>query len=133
MSAEIAEILEKAADLIEARGLCKGTLSNMKGEHCSGGALLEAAGHSDLGGFGWASMRHEALRNARVAAAVLAELDNIATLPEPLKGWTSENPSRFSIAWRKMVAWNNAPERTADEVIEAMRQAAKNLRNEATP
>jgi hypothetical protein len=121
---DIADVLEKAADDIATNGLAKRELENEIGQHCAIGAIAQALGavfyqgEIDLDG---------SFDPASIDAAATALLPQ---LPAP--------PLSFDYVygggdWNCVVNWNNHPDRTADEVVEAMRQAAKDLRNEATP
>lgn len=120
MTMDIAKILELAADDITFNGLAKHALINESGQRCAIGAIAHAVGcklDARTGGFvvggDWDNEYIEE------AAQCLAE--HLPTLSNPLP------------AWDKVVYWNNAPDRTAADVVDAMRHAAKDLRNEATP
>lgn len=104
-----ADVLERAADLIEANGLAKGILKDDKGRHCAMGAILTVL-------------------DGRYDVSIGATIDAlVATLPE----YPTEYPE--ILPWSPVVLWNNDVDRTEAEVIEAFRQAAKNFRNEAVP
>jgi hypothetical protein len=121
---DVAEVLEKAADDIAANGLSKHTLLNSQGQCCAIGALARALGLplDNEGSLAGDDYENEDLNSA---AEVLA--DGIGLVDPSPYGWHSVKP------WDRVVFWNNHKDRTADEVVEAMRHAAKDLRNEATP
>jgi len=118
VSNAIAEILEKAADLIATGHLVKGMLWDEEGGYCSVGAV-RAVIQPELVGVDMFPL-------VQRAVAALYEHGLSADYKAQPPPWPSGN-------WERVVEWNNAPERTADEVIEAMRQAAKHLHNEAVP
>lgn len=104
-----ADVLERAADLIEANGLAKGILKDDKGRHCAMGAILTVL-------------------DGRCDASIGATIDAlVATLPEYCPLFHAPE------IWSPVVLWNNDVDRTEVEVVEAFRQAAKNVRNEAVP
>lgn len=109
---DIADVLERAADDIATNGLAKGYLRNQGGQHCSIGAIGCA--------LGWDTYSYG---NVREVAEFLVDY-----LPDKIQeqNWRSS-------AWNIIVEWNNEPDRTAEEVVDTMRLAAKDLRNEATP
>ena len=111
---QIISILEKAADLIQSGHLVKHMVTDNHGGYCSVGALRKAGGQ-DL---------HD--RVFQDAALVLYNKGVAPKLGNPAT-------NDWQIAWGRVVQWNNAPERTAAEVVEAMKQAAKELSNGATP
>ena len=119
---QVISILEKAADLIESGHLVKNMAADNRGGYCSVGALRKAGGEvQDLHDWFW--RREEVLQDAALVLynkGVAPKLGNPAT-------------NDWQIAWGRVVQWNNAPERTAAEVVEAMKQAAKELSNGATP
>jgi hypothetical protein len=100
-----ADILDEGADLIEVGGLAKGTLfkENEEGglSYCAVGAMTN-------------SLAYGRFSNARPGTWQKVTL----AMRKYIGIWTIPN-------------WNNAPERTATEVIDTMRRAAKDLRNEA--
>lgn len=119
---DIADVLERAADDIATNGLAKGELLNEDGQHCSIGAIGHALGHKmDLDGFVDYSAYDSG--NLRQVASFLVHY-----LPEE-----TQEQNWPSVAWNVIVEWNNEPDRTAEEVVDTMRLAAKDLRNEATP
>lgn len=108
-----AEILEKAADIIEANGLLKNQLWDANGQCCAVGAVMRATG----GGVSFDSkQRQQRLETVKALGVTLGLVPIDVDLPK---------------AWRRVVDWNNMDERTADDVIDAMRHAAKDLRNTA--
>lgn len=121
----IAEVLEKAADDIATNGLAKYKLENLVGQHCAIGALGHATGATfEDGDFSLDSPVDHLLIEA-AAEALMPQI--------PKDVLPSSRQATGQKAWNRVVYWNNAPERTAEEVAEAMRMAAKDLRNEATP
>jgi hypothetical protein len=105
MSEEVAAVLEQAADLIENVGHCKGVASIYDGNgttaYCALGAISKAAMSANFGSL--------------YAAATNA-----------LKVEIWGNPLR---QYEDIARWNDKPERTAAEVIDTFRHAAKDLRN----
>jgi hypothetical protein len=121
---EPAEILEKAADLYESEQIdwCQGQaygLSWPKGmvSACAMGAIYLASGYKIRGG-GYVVNNprevaaHDSFRQGRRA---IHELE-IFLDPE---------------CSRTVAGWNDQPERTKEEVIQAMKDCAKDLRNKA--
>ena len=108
MSQEVADVLDAAADLIENVGHCKGKAVASRGSvplaYCALGALGRAAVMTGSG----------ISRYADARKALLVEI------------WG--NPRR---AYSDIATWNDRPERTAAEVIDTFRRAAKDLRNES--
>jgi hypothetical protein len=109
-----AQVLMHAADLIEQHGHRKGEFRDMHGRYCAYGALRDAAGivadgavsNLDYNGGKWL-----AFRSARHAL--------------------EHHLSRESGGTWSISRWNDAPERTTDEVIAALRGAtAKAVRTE---
>lgn len=96
----LSEQLERTADYIEQHGHTKGVLENSDGAVCAVGAVLKAVGC-----------------NVNVYQPVVRAVELYIAPP---------NVS-FS-AWRNVVVWNNAPERSPQEVIDAFRGAAKQQR-----
>lgn len=121
---DAAELLEKAADLIENGGHLRGHLSDGKGAHCAAGAINMAQTKSYhyptwvwSGQWRGGGERGEVQRAAYEAVADHLDLGN-----------------NFDITvMDAVVDWNNKFGRTGTEVIDAFRHAAKNLRNEAAP
>jgi hypothetical protein len=106
--ARAAEILEKAADLLETVGHVKGHSISYSGDaitgYCVTGAIVEQVTHWNVV-MDW--------RARAKAYEVLADLIS--------------KDGREPTA--KIIHWNDAPERTATEVIDLMKHAAKDLRN----
>ncbi len=98
---EASKLLLKAADLIEKRGLAKDTEEDDRGRLCAIGALVTAMGKIPL------ALGREG-------------------------GWDDRGDPIFQSALRRMEAsvgnvvacWNNAPARTAEEVVSTMRRVA---------
>lgn len=104
-------VLERAADLIEQRGLCQnGWYTDRKGGLCARGAIYAAVGvepqvrTADLGWIHLPRDMQALFDRARKALAAAIE---------------SPDPS-FPI-----ISWNDAPERTAAEVVGGLRAAAE--------
>jgi hypothetical protein len=115
-----AEILEKAAEILEVNGHCKWALRDAQGRHCALGAINQAlvGDPFDLKGAGWLIVN-------RFASAILPHVND--GLPVVAVATCFNEPVDL------LVDWNNRPERTGADVIEAFRLAAKDLRNEAVP
>ena len=104
----IRDVLLKAADLIRTRGLAKHTQVDVAGGLCVHGAISVAiAGHVYLRGNGASkdacALHDDAFRRMQRVSAV--------GLP-----WGYD---AFDFSY-----WNNSPERTAEEVIDALEKAA---------
>lgn len=97
----VADLLLRGAYLIEKYGHTKGELKNENGAMCFMGALVEGEPRSES--LQWPKVIEDAAEIT--VKAINLELDNdyITTI----------------------VDWNNAPERTGEEVIAAMRLAAQ--------
>jgi hypothetical protein len=101
-----AEILTEAADLIERHGHCKGAFVSPDGRFCAGGAMRVAAGVMDRSGrtvdvdldAKWAALDVAAHAFRSHLGRVVAAVDTIT--------------------------WNDAPGRTQDQVVAALREAA---------
>jgi hypothetical protein len=123
----VADILERAAEIVEREGLHKGTLwvncftrvgdmfpvmqNYSGGSACTMGALMVASNELSLDS--WESILGEQrgsseLRTARVTVR--------ATLQQ------TQGTSRIA-------AWNDHPDRTATEVVDLLKTAAKDIRN----
>ena len=102
----VSDLLMKAAGLIEKHGHTKGQLKDKNGSMCFMGAIWQETSQIDLG-----------LEAAKTTAMALG------------LGFDSHYKMGPSSALWTMVEWNNAPERTAQEVIDAMRLAAKTYQN----
>jgi hypothetical protein len=103
MTAEVAETIERAADLIETGGLTKGEYSNSQGAHCLLGALGTVA--STVFEYGRAT--EEVAR--RIAGA---------------EGYNPE----WGFAY--IVGYNDEPTRTQSEVVDMLKTIAKDIRND---
>ena len=96
-----AEILAKAADVIETRGHHKGHYTDAEGQRvCAIGAMCVVAG---LPLFSFGVFGHDAPEAADVFAAI-----------DVLRGHVGMS----------VPAWNDAPERMHEEVVTALREAA---------
>ncbi len=104
----VSEVLLKAADLIEQRGHTKHIRVDDKGSMCLLGAIAVAQGH-DIGyslGMrgGDTELTYEAAETIVNTLGIMVGLRDIRGIA---------------------VDWNNAPKRTAQEVIDVMRLAAR--------
>jgi hypothetical protein len=99
----VSELLLKGADLIEKHGHTKNNLYDDNGAMCFMGALWKAMDAWDIG--------------LRIQAAT--SVKRVLGLPNPTRSM-GLSPDISAV-----VDWNNAPERTAQEVIDAMRLAAR--------
>lgn len=103
---ETADILEKAAEVLDARGWCQGHYQDDQGQLCAVGAIRVATwgtarwDHSN-------AVEYLASRMAQEAMSAHLGVEDIA------------------------VGWNDRPGRTKDEVIDTFKHAAKELRNNA--
>jgi hypothetical protein len=104
---EVADVLERAADLIETVGHCKrrhwefiSPNYGTRTAYCAIGAITAVSSGRPYMHALWA-LRTE--------------------IYGPPEGWAP---------YQTIPAWNDAPERTAAEVIDMLRQAAKTVRNE---
>jgi hypothetical protein len=104
-----AAIFDAAANLIKAHGHIKESLGSKSFGFCIRGALMEAVKdiQGDLGGW-------------RVALDL-----------EGLLGFQIQNPGTRETYPDSAVAWNNAPERTKEDVIQRLQEGAKLLRETA--
>lgn len=103
-----ADILDKAAALIDKHGHCKGTHKNDAGALCTRGAVIRAS-----------SPRYSFTRNKYVpmpAADAMREFER--HLLRTVGNWGP-------------ISWNDAPERTKEEVVSTLRAAAQAARAEA--
>lgn len=91
--------LRNAANLIESRGHCKGVLEDYTGRLCLLGAISTAA-------FGRATNDKND--------------DMLIALVQVAKTIWGDKPGMNSV-----ISWNNTAERTAEEVVTALRSAAK--------
>lgn len=100
---EIADALEKAADIVHVKGLAKYALEDEEGRVCARGAIFKAlTGHANV-----------------TQALSISDFERVeGTMVKHL-----------GLGWETIPVWNNVPERTQFEVEEAFRGAAKDLRN----
>ncbi len=114
MNQPVIDILLGAADLLQDHGHCKGELSNDQGEHCAVGAIAKID-----------TDRRPSevclLFTDEAVAAVSAVGNHLHPGPSPV------HEDRDTFLWQRVVDWNNAPERTAEEVIETFREVANSL------
>jgi hypothetical protein len=98
------EILEKAAEELEKHGWTKGHFGTAKGPKCASGAIrFVSTGRPS--NYPW---------NSREASQALLELER--SLPQ--------------MGHSTLVSWNDAPRRTAKQVIELFRKTARRLKRE---
>lgn len=129
IATEAADLLEKAADLIETGHHLRDTLGDGEGGYCAAGAINQArTGAYTYPFWAWGfhtwGDEHQLLNEAD--AVVLAAHATVA----------AHLNLRFSGQRKAMdavVDWNNRAGRIGAEVVDAFRHAAKNLRNEAVP
>lgn len=124
LSSSAADLLEDAGELIGRTGWCRDFLftgefgDSQEARHCAIGALL-----SVKGGQKRVSRWDPAAKEEDVLAAIAA-----------LAGVVKNETTLFrGDQWSQVASWNNNVAASADDVIEAMKQASKELRNEATP
>lgn len=116
---KIAEVVEKAADLIETNGLAKGRYFALDGGMCTMGALQYACGvdlHSNLVIYPKGSRlrnRQDLYMSAKDAVAQM--------LPISTEFGTIEAISN----------WNDDGDRSQEEVVDTLKHIAKDLRNSA--
>lgn len=103
---ETADVLDRAADELLMRGWTQGALEDGAGRVCALGALLAA----DLGAV---RIGQDLTPVGNRAFAVLGEFVDAAQYDTVIAGW------------------NNDPDRTEDEVHDALRGCAKELRERA--
>lgn len=111
----VADVLLRAADLLETHGHTKGTRVDRRGRMCFLGALEVAQGHQ----YGYVPGERDGevtVEAARVVAETLGLKPRINDANDP-RGC--------------VVDWNNATERTGQEVIDAMRLTAAHLMEKA--
>jgi hypothetical protein len=113
MSQEVADVLDAAADLIENVGHCKGKAVASRGN--------VAVAYCALGALGGAVV---------VAGSGISLYPLYADARKALLVEIWGNPLR---AYSDIASWNDKPERTAAEVIDTFRRAAKDLRNDSQP
>jgi hypothetical protein len=111
------ELLEKAAKILERDGWTPHFLQSIFDEkRCVMGGLMTAAGIriSSFVGARWA-------KEDPVAVVAIAELGKVV----------DPDNSHRSDGWDRVVNWNNADNRTQQEVLDALRVASMALCNEA--
>jgi hypothetical protein len=118
LALEAADMLERSAELLETDGWCQSFLW-MGGRHCAIGSMLTVSGVNVDSPYD-ARMDWKRAPSSKLALAKLES--KIDGEKSPLPPFTH---------WDSIVNWNNASGRTAEEVIDAMKLAAKDLRNEA--
>lgn len=99
-----AEVLREAAQILMRDGWIQGQEQNERGEKCAVGAIV-AASFDDAG-----------IRATHLFVSWLAK-----------QGYGAASARGILIA----MGWNDAPERTAEDVILALKQCAYELENEA--
>lgn len=109
MNDDRAQILEDAADILLCRGWTQGTNGTIdQGELCLAGAVGAAADVPKQGN--------------RFQADHLDRHPSVIALADYLGGFCR---SAYNTVWR----WNDNPHRTEDEVFDALKGAAKAIRN----
>jgi hypothetical protein len=108
----VSRLLSRAADLMEQFGLAKFVRKDSNGSMCYLGALEEANG----------GMFSADVYNPLVVEASKRIQKALDLTPAGYRGYHGPETVYPVVA---VVDWNNAPERTKEEVVEAMRQAAK--------
>jgi hypothetical protein len=120
---QAADLIEKAVDILVTGGWCTNFLLAPDGRrHCAVGALIEATGEDQLLPGRWSNFAQSPIFAYSLRA--------IAKTNDLDPGYSYEE-NRFTY-WSQVATWNNEslqPER----VINGMREAAKDLRNEASP
>lgn len=96
----VADVLNRAADLIERDGWCQRRYRGQDGEHCVSDALIRAAGMGEPGDTG---------QQARVMTLYCEASDAL----------------RAKVRRKNLPRWNDAPGRTQAEVVAALRAAAE--------
>lgn len=122
---DTAELLETTADRFES-GVYEWTrldLVNENGEYCSIGALSYTA-------IGQVSYEVEEVRKAAAAMMNVANRGMAKTRKTFVR---ARGTDEFFAKWAESVVarWNDIAAKDKAEVVEVMKQAAKNLRNEA--
>jgi pyrimidine operon attenuation protein/uracil phosphoribosyltransferase len=104
MGALMADLLDEAAAILEHDGWCQADLHNDLGQHCAAGAITLAAFRADLDHRGvYEQLTHDGIRALEVSLG--------GRVP--------------------VVDWNDTPGRTVQEVLDALRAAAKSERGKA--
>ncbi|AEV52024.1 hypothetical protein [Rhodococcus phage REQ1] len=113
---ETGRILREAADLIETKGWARFLFASTHGEHCALGAIREAADGSIF-----------ETDKSRAATARLAQTlrdRGVEGDPERDYSWLGDSAYREESENFDLVTdWNDADDRTAAEVIQALREA----------
>jgi len=129
MSVELqaAELLEQGVEVLETKGWCRFTIHNeATDQHCALGALLQAEVNQGLRSTcEWSNPYDYSVDVGPSLTTAIKTLARVAT--------GEENSSYREAASHDVARWNNALSRTAEEVIDAMKLAAKDLRNRAEP
>ncbi len=111
---EMADILDKAADLLEADGWGQHAFQKPDGSMCSVGAIRKAVSG-----------------NSEIIFYRISSEDQICT---ELEKHLDRSPTRREVAPTDAVMrWNDHPGRTMFEVIDLFRATAKDLRNQVVP
>lgn len=113
---QAADVLEKAADILVTDGHCKWIQRDEDGNYCAVGALYAALG-AKLALRGSGPWRGPIGNSVRQLSAVVVD-----TLGISLPYLNAHQSARLA-------NWNNEDARTGDDVIEAFRTAARDLRN----
>lgn len=118
-----ANLLRRAADILGEKGWCQGSLTNPDGNVCAMGAFHQAAyeiypeaqefySPADF------SVMYDRMQVQSDAASAMA---HVLDLPEP------RYFSELGLTKNPIPAWNDAPERSAEDVILAMKNAAQHV------
>ncbi len=119
---QAADLIEKAVDILVTGGWCTNFLLAPDGRrHCAVGALIEATGEEQLLPGGWSNF--DPAQNSVFAYSLRAIAETNDLYPTQY--------DRFTY-WDQVATWNNESLQ-AERVINGMREAAKDLRNEAVP
>ena len=122
-----ADLLEQGATVIDDDGWCTGQLVDDHGRHCAIGALHQAEVNAGLRRMvGWTMTEELCGPKGHIREAITALAREVVDSDDDIDGHL------FS-ADVAVVAWNNGEAEDAAEVADAMRRAAKKLRNEASP
>lgn len=112
----LADVIDRAHDELMIRGWCQRDYKH-EGRVCTIGAVYAASGCLD-----YPSQRHD-----RIAVQVEAVLSRLID-PQSC-GLTS---STLDGEFRTVTHWNDADERTVDDALDLLRNASKQLREEAS-
>lgn len=114
--AEAAEVLERAADILETRGWVQGSWTRRKDDgemgFCSIGAIRVVLGTNHL------DAKREHFDEIQVIEALARHIPEAAAAERP-----HQRPC--------IVAWNDLRGQTQDNVVDTFKLAAKDLRNES--